>query len=400
MKAFPIALLLLLAAASVSGDIAETANIQVTMVNQEPYPVEPGENLVLRFRAENRGSFPANDVSLQLQPSFPFSLAPDEGGGRFLGTLAGRQTGNAGVIVSYNVLVDSRASEGVKEVYLVQSGQQVQARIGPFNVTVRPRQAVVSITGVESSPDVFMPGQEGNITIEVQNSAGAALRNVLVKLGLSSETIPFAPSGNSQYRSVRQLQPGEKASLAYGLAAEPGAAAGLYKIPVTISYSDAIGKNYTADDIISVRIGGKPVVNLHISEQDTLSVGKTGKITVQVTNSGLIDAKLASLGIKPGAGYEIISPATAYIGKLDSDDYDTATFKLYISAARLKIPATVTFMDGNNNQYSEDFILEPKVYTDAEARKYGFSSGGFLGFAVAAAIIIIGLVAYRQMRRR
>ncbi|MBI2574791.1 hypothetical protein HYV82_02815, partial [Candidatus Woesearchaeota archaeon] len=99
-------------APSVSAEISDAANIQVTLINQEPNPVELGEHLILRFRIENLGSRPAPDLKFEIVPEFPFSIASGESAGRNLGTIAGRQKDKVGAVVSYDMVVDSSASEG------------------------------------------------------------------------------------------------------------------------------------------------------------------------------------------------------------------------------------------------------------------------------------------------
>ena len=49
--------------ASTISATSEWARINVTMVNQDPDPVEPGDYVTVRFKFENRGHANAEDVS-------------------------------------------------------------------------------------------------------------------------------------------------------------------------------------------------------------------------------------------------------------------------------------------------------------------------------------------------
>ncbi len=390
-----------IAALNPSGAVPDTADIRITLVNQEPNPVEPGEHLIVRFRIENLGSATAENTKIEIVPDFPFSLAGSETAAREPGTITGMQKEKWSVTATYDLVVDSSSSEGTKQIYVkysINNGGYVKT--GPYNISVKARGAVIGISSFISEPEQILPGRKVNVTLSVSNNARNIIRDLQVNLDLTASTMPFAPLSGAQSKSASYLAPGETQSFVFSIIATPSAASGVYKIPVKMSYSDQIGKNFTRDDLISLIIGGKPSVIALVSEQGILEKGKTGEFTVQVLNSGLVDAKLAMMMINKSPDYELLSPSSIYIGGIDSDDFDTAKVKVYVKSDSIRMPVSLNYMDANNNEYREAFVLEPKVYTSKETDGYGLQKKGITGFVIAGVIIIVGLLVYRAKFRK
>src|SRR3989338_7187239 len=55
---------------------ARTSQIEVTLINQEPDPAEPGKYVDIRFKLDNNGSDEARNVDIEILPQYPFSLDP------------------------------------------------------------------------------------------------------------------------------------------------------------------------------------------------------------------------------------------------------------------------------------------------------------------------------------
>ncbi len=402
MKVLLFSLMIFFAIASfASGQLAETSSLQVTLINQEPHPVEPGEHLVVRFRIENLGGEPAQDVVFEISPEFPFAIAPAESSTRNLGTIAARQKDKIGVTIKYDLIVDTKASDGNSELFARYRMGTQEAKAGPFNISIKLRQAIVGISSIEISPEQVSPGERVNISLSVRNDANSALKQVQIRMDLSSPDVPFAPL-NSEAFSVPQLAPGEIYNFRISLVSLPDSKAGVYKIPLELSYSDELGRNYTKPDILSLVVGGKPSIDIIISEQDVLSPGATGEFTVQVINKGLIDVKLASIEVKESPGVELLSPRKVYLGELDSDDFDTSRFKIHVdsNAESVKIPVELSYMDANNNEYYETVELKPKVYSKSELSRLGLGGNGSFGIIAGTIIAIVIVLAFLRLRKK
>jgi len=65
--------------------------------------------------------------------------------------------------------------------------------------------------------------------------------------------------------------------------------------------------------------------------------------------------------------FEILSNPEVYIGKLDSDDYETADFNLVMGAnapSQVPLPLKVEYRDSNGRLYSKDAPLSLRLFQE------------------------------------
>ena len=68
-----IAIALAILSGIVSAETTTFPQIKVTLINQEPDPVAPGNTVDVRFRIENEGGGAAQNVEIKVVPGYPFS---------------------------------------------------------------------------------------------------------------------------------------------------------------------------------------------------------------------------------------------------------------------------------------------------------------------------------------
>ena len=103
--------------------------------------------------------------------------------------------------------------------------------------------------------------------------------------------------------------------------------------------------------------------------------------------------------------YEIISAKDVYIGNIDSDDYETADFEIYVdsdASGDVKIPVHYEYMDSNNNKYYVDDNLILRLFTEEETEKYGNGQANSKALYVIGAIVVVVLlfIGWRILRRK
>jgi len=72
----------------------------------------------------------------------------------------------------------------------------------------------------------------------------------------------------------------------------------------------------------------------------------TGTVSIKFVNKGATDARFLNIILKKSDDYETISSDNVYIGDLDSDDYETADFKINVKrlkSSKLNIPVHFEF---------------------------------------------------------
>ena len=104
-------ILILVIASLVNAAIPDSAKLQITLINQELDPAEPGKVVDVRFKVENTGGGGTNEIIFEIMPEFPFSLYKGSAVTK-IGSMQAYQRGEEGIIVHYTLKVDEDAVEG------------------------------------------------------------------------------------------------------------------------------------------------------------------------------------------------------------------------------------------------------------------------------------------------
>lgn len=114
------------------------SGVQVTVLNQDPYPAEPNNYVDIVFKVENKKNLAVNDFLIELLPQYPFSL--DSSGVKEIGTLGIGQYDDKAVYVKYKVRVDKDAIDGENEIkvrYVYDTNGEWRNYITQdFNITI------------------------------------------------------------------------------------------------------------------------------------------------------------------------------------------------------------------------------------------------------------------------
>ena len=205
------------------------ASMRISMISQNPDPVEPGEYLELRWMVTNLGSKPIENVEFKLVADYPFQLLGVDEGTRNLGTIQGHQKGEEGVILYYRVRIDEDASEGVNKISLKYRYQGNEwGELDNFEVRVQSVDAAIVIDDVHMDPARITPGGTGKLSLKLNNLADSRMTDINVKLDLILETIPrsstgteasllyealpFAPTTSASEKRISAIKAGESAA--------------------------------------------------------------------------------------------------------------------------------------------------------------------------------------------
>ena len=381
----------------------ETSQIEVTLINQEPDPAEPGNYVDVRFKLDNNGSEEARNVEVEILHQYPFSLDPGREALRSAGTLQSRQRGDVGVIVKYRLRVDKNAVEGENEIrikYRIDKGVWVEPE--EFFIDVQTYDAILAINSVSVDNDFFEPGSSGILRIGVVNEADSLIKDVKAWLDLGD--IPFAPLGSTNEKSIYQIDAKKAHEFSFELLAKPEAESGVYQVPLKISYSDELNKGYIKNGTIRIIVNAKPDISVTLDKSEVYEPGKAGEIVVKVVNKGVTDIKFMNVKLGKSNNYKIISSDEVYLGNIDSDDFETADFDLFVentNEKQVELPLTLEYKDANNNNYRDRISLKLDLYTAAEAKKFGLKKeNGTVGFLIIVAIVVAGLFYYRKRTKK
>ena len=137
-----------------------------------------------------------------------------------------------------------------------------------------------------------------------------------------------------------------------------------------------------------------------IDETEIYKTGTKGTVTFKFVNKGLIDIKFLNVIIEDTEDYDIISTEEVYIGNVDSDDFESVEYDLYVTGTEdITIPLKIEYMDANNKEFSETRNVNLKLYDSGDAKKYGLQESSSIGYIIIVIIIAVGLFIYWRWRK-
>ncbi len=263
--------------------------------------------------------------------------------------------------------------------------------------------SAVSVVDVASTPLEVVPGEIVHINVEIENIFEYDIYNLNVKLDLSSFDVPFAPFQSSSERFLDKLKDGEDEKFGFKLIALPSASSGIYKIPVQITYEDEDGQFFTKSELISVTINAEPELRVSLELEAPLIKGQENKFSIKIINSGLSDVKFVYLSVSDALGINFLSEREQYIGDVDSDDFDSVSFKAYISESSsnlITLPVTIKFRDSTNKEFILPKTVTLNIYSLENAQELGLVKKPNYTIYFVGVILILWYFIRKYLKKR
>ncbi|MEM4255466.1 MAG: hypothetical protein QXR53_04040 [Candidatus Norongarragalinales archaeon] len=390
-KILLIPILLAVIAASAS---AETQGLGSTLalsgLQYLPNPAVPGQYVDVYFSVENNKA-QANAIQCELRPEYPFSLDSNENPTREIGTLGAGQN----FVLKYKVRVDSGAVLGDNKLKLACKTRETDWIEAEILVSVQAQAKSLVIDKITIDPYEIEPGSQGTMTVHVKNIASTPVRDVTIKLELSSETLPFAPIESATEKNMQVISGNQEYDVSFKLVSFADAVPKAYKIPIKISFKDYLGNAYALNETVGIILNSKPVLEAFVDDSEIIRANTGGTVLVKVVNRGLSDAKFLNVRASDTATVKVVEPKEFYVGNLDSDDFDTVEYRLYVNNAEKAafLPLQMTYRDANNKEYTQQANVEIKIYSEDEIFKLGLEPKQGINwfFVIVIAAIAFGI---------
>jgi hypothetical protein len=225
-----------------------------------------------------------------------------------------------------------------------------------------------------------------------------------IRVSLDFTDVPFSALGSSNEKNIPLLKAGESTTLEYSIIAKSDAASEFYTLPVTLSYVDSLANSYNRSNTITLLVGDDPDLVVLSEQDEPIPLGEKTEISLRFINRGPTDIKFLYVTLEDAEGLEVVSSRESYIGKIDSDDYQTEDFTVFIEQgvrSPVELPITLSYSDGMNQEYSEHRTLALTVLSSEEAKKYDGNGDDIIyGIIIIVVIVIVGLVIWRLVRKR
>jgi len=253
--------------------------------------------------------------------------------------------------------------------------------------------SAVVLNSVDSTD--ILPGGVSRIAIEIENVFSDDVTDLTVSLDLTN--LPFTPIGSSE-DSVDELEEEEEEDFLFQVKAANDIAPGDYKIPYTVKYEKE-GIERVRTGTIGIKVISKTELSFSVESEDNI-VGKQGKISLKIINSGFGDIRFVSVRIIP-EDYTLLSDSIDYIGTVDSDDFETATFDVIFNGKDIRFIALVEYKDFENNKILDNVNLPVTVYTTEEAIELGIIKKSNIGTVISVVVTVVLLwILWRVMKKR
>lgn len=262
--------------------------------------------------------------------------------------------------------------------------------------------AFASAVVVDSEYVTFYAGDEQKIKLNIENNENYDIEDVSIALELSN--VPFSAVGSSE-KDAEDINENDDDDVSFTLKASTDIVPGDYDIPYIVKYrNDETDEWENKSGSFGVRVSAETNIDFSVESKgentDSAIVGQKGKISLRIINQGLGEVKFVSVQVNP-IGYELTSANKIYIGSIDSDDSDTATFDVIFKSASPTMSATINYKDFDNKDQIETISLPVKVYTYEKALELGIvKKPNYTTYIIVAVVLIVWFIWRRISKAR
>lgn len=401
MKRVIILIVLLVLCSLVRADegvLTPDENLRLYLHKYDPSPLQPGQPSEITMAVKNLGYDDVENFNITFVEKYPFTITDRE---RSTQVISKIQSGTMSY-VTFPIYVDPDASDSSdREVRFQYKYTGIRQTISESFVVTIKKVNTVSLEKIVTNPDMFKPGEVGSVYLTLENNAGYTMRDIKINLDLSGTD--FSPVKSTTEKRIQSLNIGEPALVTFDLVADPDAESKVHKIPVNITYYDEFGTAYSKDVEFGIPVFSNPELVLTLSKSEIYKKRMPGNVVLSLANSGTSQIKFLTLTILDDKNYEVISKNSEYIGNLDSDDYETVDFDIYLISGKRKVPIQVKldYKDAYNVEKTEIREVELPIYSSYQASVYGLMPSSNLGKLITYFVLVtFGWFSFSEWRKK
>lgn len=238
------------------------------------------------------------------------------------------------------------------------------------------------------------PGQEGIINLEISNEGNSDVEDVSLNINFLQDIIPIGSSEGF----VDEIKENEEEEFAFKFRVSSTLLPGTYTLPYELKYEED-GSNKIQRGDFGIVVFAQPEVEVTIDAQNQV-IGKSGTINMRLVNKGLADARFVSVQVS-GEGLLFISDKNAYIGTIDSDDFETTSFEVIYQNKRPVIKTRITYRDFDNIEQEIEIDNSFFAYTEKEAIEKRILTKNSLPLYIGILfIVIVCWIIFRKIRKK
>ncbi len=373
-------------------------HLRLTLLSQIPEPARPGQYAEVRISIESLGDRMPTDFEIEFVDQYPFSLDNEADRLKYFGRIPGGYNNELSAIAKWDVRVADDAVEGENDLRVRYKFDQAANWVyQDIAIEVRTPDTVLNIPTISTTPSHVGPGDAFNLSITLDNQADSPAKNVVVDLTLAD---PFVSLGSTNEQYVTLLDGKEKENVTFTLITDGNADETIYRIPIEVTWEDSEGVQRNKSMSFGLIISETPTLIENLDDTSVFSKRSKGTVTLSLSNLGVEEVKFVNLVLNPSENYDIISTNQIYVGNIDSDDFESSEFDIFVTSGEESIPLSfdLTYRDQLNREYQKDLTVDLPLYSTSEAKRFGLvPQGNFVGSYIAFTVAIFALLFWVSM---
>lgn len=257
----------------------------------------------------------------------------------------------------------------------------------------------LTINSLTISPNVVKPGNDFEVSITLENNEDKGITDVVVSADING--LPLKLLGSSE-SFADEIDDDEQENFYFSISVLENAETGVYNIPIEINYKDSDNLSAKRNTIATITISSPPIISVE-KEDSTILKGENTEISIKIINKGLADVKFLEIELGSFSGGKLISSSNSYIGDVDSNDYQTSQYNIFVNADApniINIPVYMIYKDSLNKEYSAQENLNVRVYSLEDAYDLGLVKKSNLSTIIFFIILLIVIyIIYRIIKR-
>src|SRR3989344_3292727 len=370
--------------------------IRVELVRYDPSPLSPGQITKGWFDVINVDDINLENIKFQVEEKFPILIKGDRIFDLDYFIIGERKS------FYIELMIDPSVGEGNYSLGLSYTSAKSITKVNEFDLEVRKPSLAITPTKISVEPERINPGGEAIIILNCTSSWDFTLEDISIILDLKDQ--PFAPTGGTAEKTINKLDIKDQEEVQFRIIVDANADTKIYKVPLIIKYKDETGQEYEKIDNIGLIIDTEPEFQINLENSDIYKTGMNGKITISLSNIAPTDVKFVSIDLLESEYYEILSNKREYIGNLESDDYETVEFKIYVDKIKedhlVPLYFLIDYKDAynNNKEFTEEIKLN--IYSRWDSIVYGLEKPNttYLKIILSVLFVLFGWGVYQEWK--
>ena len=358
-SAFRMFVIFMLVFSLFSGTATAAVGLKLTLVDQTPYPAQPGQQIRFWIQAENVGDGPINNVTIQVVSDSVFSASASESSKTYTTIYAGSK-----VYHEYVMYVAKDAPDGPRELTVrYKEGNnslwiEQKFTVGVGGIVDTDNRGTLIITNVSSKPEVFMPGDEGIIWVTLKNNATSSTvqtsdKNVYMANARIQSANLYSKDNiivkSDALNDLGIIAPGDDISIPFNVSIPEDAADGTYLLTLNVTGSSY---EYNIKRNIELIVDSAGIKSVQSKAPSSTLTGKTMEIDIINNHLGGV-RKVTIVPVGDGVSFY---PTEYYIGEMKAGDLFTAKFNITQDPkADTEVEFKAVYLNGDNKH--EDSVL-------------------------------------------